>query len=87
MAREPGPEALPSTLEQRRIAAQSDPTEPVGEDAAVDLDFVREDSRLAGTLDAAAAGELTPDEAIDEVAAGLGLDPPDDDVGDDDYEV
>lgn len=82
-----GPETFTASLEELDIKSRLDELDPVTQDPGdVDLEWVRSDDRLAGTIEAADHGELTPSEALDNVAAALGYDSPLSDDYDDGYD-
>lgn len=82
-----GPQTFASSLEELDIKRRLDEVDPLTEDPGdVELEWVREDDRLANTMEAADQGDLTPTEVLDSVAAALGYDSPvADDYDDYDY--
>jgi hypothetical protein len=80
--RHPAPVPIDTALEGDEIVQRIDEVDPVETDDEVDLRWVR-DTERAGTVEAAAHGDVTPGEMIDDVAAGLGFERPDDE---DDYD-
>lgn len=63
---------LESLLDREEIAERSDDPGPGSPDDVVDLTWTQDDAAHAGTVAAAASGDLTPDETLADVASSLG---------------
>lgn len=68
----PWERSLDTVLDRVDIAERTDEPAPVPDDDGVDLSWARDDAAHAGRVEAAAHGEVTPDEALEDVASSLG---------------